>query len=233
MKGLVAEHFIRPAHHNGKIGNLISSKVFNHPLDHPNGRMGVVLDDGKTWYIRKENLGLVTGPQNPENEAHNPPPPFSCVSHRTPSLPSLLCTTFLSPFLHLPLLASQPKEGANHKKRKKVEAQRARRFAERVKKHDAAIPPVQRKNETAFHFRERVRHFQNRVRPTLDKPRYHRRPPQIRKTTASPPFIPHQQPFYLSPFGSRIYACNIRKASIPLTKLGHEAHKAQYPARYS
>ena len=173
-----------------------------------------------------------------------PPPPFSYISHRIPSLPSLLCT-FLFPFLHLPLLASQPKEGADRKKRKKVEAKRARRFAERVKKHDAATPPVQRKNETAFHFRERARRFQNRVRPTLDESRYHRRlaavagaaarrPPQIRKTTASPPFISHQRPFWLSPFGDRIYSEGPYK---PLTHPSYsplfKAHKAQYPTRYS
>ena len=52
------------------------------------------------------------------------------------------------------------------KERKKVEAKRARRFAERLHKHDAATPPVQRNKETNFRFNERARRFKNRVRPT-------------------------------------------------------------------
>ena len=58
--------------------------------------------------------------------------------------------------------------------RKKVVAKRARRFAQRVQKHDAATPPVQRKNEKGSRFNRRVTKFQNRVRPTPDEPRYHR-----------------------------------------------------------
>jgi hypothetical protein len=59
VKGLVAAAF-----HNGKIGHLIASKKFVVGSGWE-VRMGVVLDDGRTWHIRKENLGLVTGPQNP------------------------------------------------------------------------------------------------------------------------------------------------------------------------
>jgi hypothetical protein len=102
---------------------------------------------------------------------------------------------------------------------------------------------VQRKNETASHFRERVRRFQNRVRPTLDdEPRYHRRlaavagaaarrPPQIRKITGSQW---QQRPFYLPPYGDRIYSEGPYK---PLTCPSYspcfKEHKAQHPARHS
>ena len=60
------------------------------------------------------------------------------------------------------------------KRRKDDEARRAKHFALRVQNHDAATPPVQKKNEKGHRFNERKRRFENRVRPTLDEPRYHR-----------------------------------------------------------
>jgi hypothetical protein len=76
-----------------------------------------------------------------------------------------------------------------------------------VKKHDAATPPVQRKNETASHFRERARRFQNRVRPTLDEPRFTSHPTGTAFIRKAPTSRRHYHPI---PLVSKNTKLNIR-----------------------